>query len=257
MTIRTSLSRYLASAMALLSCLGASFKAQALSSFSDETLNYEVVYHWGMIWKHAASAKLSLQNSGDYYNTSLTAYTRSWADKIYPVRDTLTCQILKDGLKPMKYVKTSHEGKHYGKDIVEYSYSDGYSLANCTVIRQDRDTRYVKLQAPGQAYDMLSVFYFLRTLDFNTFKANGVIKSTVFSGKRKENVTVKYHKVEHVEMRNGSKQIAHHISFTFTQDGQTKSSDDIHCWISTDSRHIPLVIKGSLPVGEVRVFYVQ
>lgn len=257
MTTKNFAYRYLAYLLAAFLCLGTSLNARALSSFADETLNYEVVYHWGMIWKHAASAQLSISNNGNYYNTSLTAHTRSWADKLYKVRDTLTCRIQKDGMKPLKYVKTSHEGKHYGKDIVEYSYSDGYSSANCTVIRQDRETRYVKLQAPGQAYDMLSVFYFLRTLNYDTFKKNGVIKSTVFSGKRKENVTVKYHKVEHVEMRDGSKQIAHHISFTFTQDGQTKSSDDIDCWISTDSRHIPLVIKGSLPVGEVRVFYVK
>ena len=27
--------------------------------FNNETLNYEVVYHWGMIWKHAADASLT------------------------------------------------------------------------------------------------------------------------------------------------------------------------------------------------------
>lgn len=246
--------KYLCAAAVAIIALANSNAASA-ATFADETLNYEIVYHWGMIWKHAASAKLSIKNNGKYYDTSLTAATRSWADKLYSVRDTLTCQILKDGLKPMKYVKATHEGDHVGKDIVEYSYADGYSYADCTRIRQGRDDQYVKLQAQGQAYDMLSVFYFLRTLNYDKFKKDGKISSTVFSGKKKENVTVTYQKVEHVEMRDGSSKIAHHITFKFTQDGQTKSSDDIHCWISTDSRHIPLMLKGSLPVGEVRVYY--
>ena len=255
MTTKNFAYRYLAYLLAAFLCLGTSLNARALSTFPDETLNYEVVYHWGMIWKHAASAQLSISNNGNYYNTSLTAHTRSWADKLYKVRDTLTCRIQKDGLKPLKYVKTSHEGKHYGKDIVEYSYSDGYSSANCTVIRQDRETRYVKLQAPGQAYDMLSVFYYLRSLDFDSMKANGSVKTTIFSGRRKENLTVTYVGEENIKLRDKSTHNSHHVTFKFTQDGKKKSSDDIHCWISTDNAHIPLMIKGSVSVGEVRVYY--
>ena len=59
-------------------------------SLSNETLHYEIVYQWGVIWKHAGDATLSVSKDGDVYNASLTGMTRSWADKIYPVRDTLT-----------------------------------------------------------------------------------------------------------------------------------------------------------------------
>ena len=65
------------------------------ADFANEDLNYEIVYHWGLIWKHAASATLSLRNDGDVYRTSLTARTVSWADGVYRVRDTLTCTIAK------------------------------------------------------------------------------------------------------------------------------------------------------------------
>lgn len=223
--------------------------------FNDESLNYDIVYHWGLIWKHAASATLNINNDGNYYNASLYARTISWANNIYRVRDTLTCNIKKEGLRPIKYVKSSHEGKHYGKDIVKYSYSADSSTANCTVIRKDKETKYVTLQASGQAYDMLSVFYYLRALDYDRFKNEGKVKTTIFSGRKKENLTVKFIKQEPVKLRDKSIHDSYHITFTFTQDGQKKSSDDIHCWISTDDRHIPLLIKGSVSVGEVRVYY--
>jgi len=223
--------------------------------FSDESLNYDIVYHWGVIWKHAASATLSVSNDGSKYNTALYARTVSWADKIYRVRDTLTCKIKKEGLQPITYVKTSHEGKHFGKDIVKYTYSADSSIANCTVERKNKETKHVTLQSPGQAYDMLSVFYYLRALDYEKFMSEGKIKTTVFSGKKKESLTVKFIKQEQVRLRDKSAHDSYHITFTFTQDGQKKSSDDIHCWVSTDDRHIPLMIKGSVSVGEVRVYY--
>ena len=71
----------------------------------------------------------------------------------------------------------------------------------------------------------------------------------------KENLTVTYVGEETIKLRDKSTHNSHHVTFKFTQDGKKKSSDDIHCWISTDNAHIPLMIKGSVSVGEVRVYY--
>ena len=70
-------------------------------AFGNESLNYEIVYHWGMIWKHAGDATLSLQKSGSGYKAQLTGKTRSWADKVYPVRDTLKCTMDKQ-MRPLR-----------------------------------------------------------------------------------------------------------------------------------------------------------
>ena len=238
-----------------LGCASASATVNTSHKFADESFNFDIVYHWGLIWKHAASATLSISNNGEYYYTSLQARTVSWADKLYRVRDTLTCKIKKDGLKPQLYVKTSHEGKHYGKDVVKYTYVGDSSIANCTVNRKNKDTQHISLKTQGQAYDMLSVFYYLRAIDYDQFRNVGKIHTTVFSGRKKEKLTVKYIAQESVKLRDKSVHDSYHITFTFTQDGQTKSSDDIHCWISTHDAHIPLMLKGSVSVGEVRVYY--
>ena len=88
--------------------------------YSSETLNYEIVYHWGMIWKHAADATLSIHKSGNGYKAQLTGKTRSWADKVYPVRDTLKCT-LNSELKPLVYEKLTHEKDYYARDVVKFS----------------------------------------------------------------------------------------------------------------------------------------
>ncbi len=221
--------------------------------FSNETLNYEIVYHWGMIWKHAADAKLSIRKTSDGYFSQLSGKTRSWADKVYPVRDTLKCTMDKN-LRPLRYEKLTHEKDYYARDVIKFSYNYSHTNAHCTRYRKSGTTS-IDLSAKAQAYDMLSVFYMLRNLDYDELTRNKNYTTVVFSGKLKEYLTINYKGVESIKMRDGSKRQAHRISFKFTQKGGKQSSDDINVWMSTDASRIPLLLVGKLPVGEVKCYY--
>ena len=94
------------------------------ANFSNETLNYDIVYHWGMIWKHAGRATLTRQRSGDRCNSTLACRTISWADKIFKVRDTLSCSFSNSTLRPTIYRKNAYEGKNVCLDPVPYTNSD-------------------------------------------------------------------------------------------------------------------------------------
>ena len=222
-------------------------------AFNNETLNYEIVYHWGMIWKHAGDATLSLRNTNNGYNAQLTGKTRSWADKVYPVRDTLKCTMDKD-LRPLRYEKLTHEKDYYARDVVKFSYNYSHTNAHCTRYRSSGTTT-IDLSAKAQAYDMLSVFYMLRNLDYDELSRNKNYTTIIFSGKDKEYLTINYKGVETIKMRDDSKRKAHCITFKFTQKGGKQSSDDLTAWMSTDDSRIPLLLVGKLPVGEVKCYY--
>lgn len=224
-------------------------------SFPTESLNYQIVYHWGIIWKHAASATLTSYSSGNNFNARMSAQTISWADKIYRVRDTLYSAIDKTTFRPIRYIKSSHEGKYYGKDIIHYSHNNSQTTANTYLYRKDKPVTHNILSSNGEAYDMLSVFYYLRSLNFPSLNKNTVYQVIVFSGKRKEKLNIRYVGIETIKLRDKSQHQAYHIKFSFTQDSQKKSSDDLDTWISTDNRRIPLMIRGKLPIGEVRCYY--
>lgn len=239
--------------LALMLALSAAVAAHSYT-LTNETLHYDIVYHWGLIWKHAGSATLSIKKSGHNYDASLSARTISWADKVFRVRDTLSCTIQPSGMRPIVYRKASHEGKHSGIDIVRYSYNGNTSLAECTRIRPGKANSVVRLHANGQAYDMLSIFFYIRALDYKAMVKNHIYTTTVFSGKKKETLRIRLVGTETIELRDKSKHVAYHVSFSFTTDGKKKSSDDMHTWISTDSSHKPLMMKGKLPIGEVRCY---
>ncbi len=228
-------------------------------SFNNEKVNYKVMYKWGLVNKQAGTATLSISNHGANYITKLTAKSDPWADNFYMVRDTLNGTIRKAGFLPLFYEKKAHEGGDFKHDIVKYSRNGNRVIGYCTRIKRDEDeSKGTKkehiISATGATVDMLSVYYYMRAINYNDMKKGQVMKLNIFSGKRKELLTIKYHGTETVTYDNKSYN-CYHISFTFTSDGNKKTSDDMDAWISTDTRRIPVKLEGTLPVGKVQCFY--
>lgn len=242
---------------ALLSVLNIS-KIRA-ESLKNENLHYVISYKWGLIHKDAGEATLSLRNNGNMYDVMLSAKTKPWADKFYQVRDTLSGKIRKSDFRPLSYTKIAHEAGKYGKDVIKFNYSGNTVTGNCTRYKENKKGEVSKstkvLTGTGPVFDMLSIFYYLREIDFANLEKGHSLKATIFSGSKSETITIRCLGKEKIKLRNKSEREAYHIKFNFTTGGKKKSSDDIDTWISADAAHIPLYLTGSLPVGQVRVYY--
>lgn len=246
--------------IALLCVIFSNLGATAEKNFSDETLHYVITYKWGLITKDSGDATLSLKNRGSNYYIKLTGKTKPWADGMFQVRDTLISVMDKSKFRPLSYTKVAHEGGKYAKDIIEYTYSGNNVNGKAIKYREKKGktkTENIVLSATGDTFDMLSVFYWIRTIDPATLPIGQKVTATLFSGIHEE--TVKIWKVgeKTIKMRDGSKREAWHIRFTFTSKGGKKTSDDIDAWLSKDSKHIPLEIKGSLPLGHVCAYLIN
>lgn len=243
--------------ISLLSLIGSI--GTSASGFTDESLSFRVMFKWGLINSQAGNATLTLRTQGDNYKAILTAHSEPWADKIYRVRDTLLSTMRRNDLAAMRYEKRAHEDGKYSNDIVEYERNGDKVIGHCTRIRkkkkdQPATTETKTITATGTTVDMLSVYYYLRSLDFSTMKPGETFTINIFSGKRCERLDLNYIGIENVKIGK-TKHEAHRVNFRFTSDGKTKTSDDMAAWLSTDTRHIPLKIEGKLPVGKVQVFY--
>lgn len=229
-------------------------------TFKNETLHYVISYKWGLIHKDAGDATLSLRTRGNEYLLTLTGKTKPWADSFYQVRDTLRGVVKKEGLRPVSYTKIAHEKGKYSRDDIKYTYSGSSVGGEVKKIRVNKEgNRSVsekKLTGGGKVYDMLSVFYFLRTIDYSALTSGKTVTATVFSGSKAELLTVRCVGKETIKLKDKSKREAYHIKFKFTTEGKKKSSDDIDTWISADAAHIPLLVIGNLPVGQVKCYYI-
>lgn len=225
-----------------------------------ESLHYKVMFKWGLINKQAGSAVLSLNHGDKTYESTLTATSAPWADSFFRVRDTLIGRMDYVDFTPLYYEKIAHEGNEDKHDVVVYDYytKPGTTSANCTRKVVKKGELFVDekrtMESTGTAVDMLSSFYFMRTLPFEKWAAGHVEVLDIFSGKQKEKLSIVYQGIEDVEL-DGMMRPCYHITFRFTSSGGKKSSDDMDAWISADTTRIPLKLEGKLPVGKVNCLY--
>lgn len=230
------------------------------AGFQNEKLKYVISYKWGLIHKDAGEATLTLNRQGDNYNVMLAAKTKPWADKLYKVRDTLKTSIRANDLKPLFYEKITHEKGEFKRDEIRYTHSGNVTNGVAKRFRYNKGKEEImqnNFSATGPVYDMLSIFYYLRQLNYAQLSKNKIYTATVFSGKRKETIKIKCLGMEKIKLKDKTEREAYHIRFNFTRDGGKKSSDDMDTWISTDSNHVPLYLVGKLPLGEIRAYLIN
>lgn len=230
-----------------------------------ETLHYKVMYKWGLINKQAGTATLTLRPGRDGgFITTLTAASASWADKFYCVRDTLRGTLSPGDWKPVFYEKIAHEGGEHKHDIVRYHRSPSSAAVSATTTRKAWNKKgelitdeQRTLEAYGTTVDMLTSFFYMRSLPFENWQPGQTIAVNIFSGKQKELLTIKFRGVEDVTIpETDITRRCFHITFIFTSHGGKKSSDDMDAWISADHSRIPLRLEGKLPVGKINCYYV-
>lgn len=229
-------------------------------TFSDEILKYRVEYKWGLVEKTAGYVTIRLTNTHDRYCSTLTAASAKWADKLYKVRDTLSCEVMKEGFRPVFYEKNSHEGGDDKHDYVKYSYHGNTVRGDCVRKKWkdgklERDETKV-IEAEGTTVDMLSAFYYMRGLPYHKWEKGHKLVINIFSGKYKEILSIKYHGLEKIKC-NDKFYDCYHITFSFTADGKKKTSDDMEAWIDVAQDNIPVKLEGKLPIGKVRCFVVS
>lgn len=224
-----------------------------------ERLTYDIMYKWGLINKKAGNVSITTSDiTHDRFKAQLVATSASWADKFYMVRDTLRGHINPQNFLPSYYERVAHEGSHFSHDILHYTRNAKEVSADAKLWRKKKNeemwTDNRTHHAQGTTLDMLSAFYYMRQLDYASMQPGSAVKLNIFSGKKKEYLTIHYRGLDQVKIGK-VKYPAYHITFTFTQEGGKVSSDNMDAWISTADHRIPLLMEGKLPVGKVRAIY--
>ena len=167
-------SKFFKALLGLLLCSSAANAANPVS-LVDETLTYDVMYKWGFINKVAGYATMTLRNDGDLYRASVYAENAPWANSIYMLRDTLYTTMTKDGLFPVSYTYIAHENGKYKKDVLHFQHDGNTFTADAVRYKRSAPgepmtSSTLHLEAQGMTVDMLSSFFYLRTLDFDNMK---------------------------------------------------------------------------------------
>lgn len=237
---------------------------------SGEKLAYNIYFHMGFIWAKAGYGELSFRketrNGEQRLHGQLAAKSLSIVEHIMKVRDTLDCWF-NPNMVPTEFRKGTHEGSYNA--IAHNKYYTYWHDKNAANTLANVDSTYVtierkkqknkeavttesfKFSNKGTAYDMLSVFYSIRGLDYAKMVKGKKLQFVCYDGVKKQTIKMEYRGAEKCELRNEKKYDAYLIHLTFDTKGQ--EGTPLQVWLSKTPDHHPIkAVIGLKRIGSVQ-----
>ena len=229
------------------------FAQQNLPFQSGEQLNFTVHYKYGIVMVKAGTAQYTIKDNTFFKGkpaiyTSLTFKTTGVVDAAFKVKDTLYSYFTPE-LIPVFHRKYLHEGKsHYIEDIEYKKFSKSSTSVQSKRVR-DGNVRFdTLLITKGLGYDMLSIFTFVRTLNYSDLKTEDTFGLTSIVGKDVIPMNVRY--MGQTILDKGTtkyKTLRFEIDIVDTAFTEHKTAMEV--WISDDKNHIPIKLRAKLKIG--------
>lgn len=164
----------------------------------------------------------------------------------FKVRDRYESYIDSEGMVPWKFVRRISEGGY--KKEQDYLYHQ-------SKLAVDNGEGKI-FEIPNKTQDMISSFYYARTIDFSEATVGDVFTIKTFMDDELFDLNIKYLGKETIDIRNGEFRC---MKFApVVQEGRIfKDSDDLQVWITDDGNKIPILVKADLLVGSIKMEVVK
>jgi hypothetical protein len=209
-----------------------------------EKLTYRV--HYGFV--DAGEAVLEVRNANarfggrDAYHIVGTGRSLGAFDWFFKVRDRYETYVDKEGIFPYRFIRDVYEG---GYEI----FQDYQFYPQKRALRTHEKEEYL---TPDFVQDLLSGFYFARTLDLSKAKVGQVFEVTTFVDGEVYPLRIKYVGKETIKLRKGKFRCMKFVPVI--QAGRIwKTEEDLVVWITDDANKIPVLVKSNLMVGSIKM----
>jgi len=211
---------------------------------AGEKLEYRL--HYGLI--SAGTATLSVEKStqkiGDRELLHIIGKgnTNSSFDWMYKVRDRYESYIDADGIFPWMFMRNVDEGG--------FKINQSYEFAQHKQTVATSEGKIV--ETPEAVQDMLSSFYYARTIDFSTAKVGEVFTVNSFVDGKVWPLQIRFVGREDLKT-NGHKYKTLKFHPVVQTGRMFKHEEDVTVWVSDDNNKIPLLAQGKIFIGSIKM----
>lgn len=218
-----------------------------------ETLQYKV--HYGLI--NAAEATIEVDNDvhrvheRPCYKATVTGRTTGSFDLFLRIRDTWRSYIDTTSILPQRFFRNIEENNYRKRETIDFDHVRDVA----DVESHKRDKNNVKkgtFKVPNNVQDIVSGFYFLRTLNYDQRKVGEVIKVQGFFDEDVFNMDVIYKGREVVETKAGTIRTIRLVP-KLPGNKIFKGENAVSVYLSDDRNKVPVLIQAEMFVGAVKV----
>ncbi|MFT6997480.1 MAG: hypothetical protein ACJAQ4_001234 [Cryomorphaceae bacterium] len=206
--------------------------------------------HYGLI--DAGEAELNIYKSKRKYEgrdalhvigTGKTLGAFNW---FFKVRDRYETYLDEEGVFPWEFVRDIREGGY------EKQQTYSFHQHKAAVSTNKGDT----FKIPPLSQDMLSSFYFARTIDFSNARIGEVFTIPTFVDGEEYPLKIRYLGKENLKSRTGTYRCLKFVPVV--QEGRVfKEEEDMTVWITDDKNKIPVLAQAKVVVGSIKMELVE
>lgn len=209
-----------------------------------EILNFRI--HYGII--DAGTARLEVKKPDrkirgrEIIHVIGTGRSKGAFDWFFKVRDRYESYLDEEGVFPWLFLRDIEEGG--------YTKTQNYKFYQDKQIVENKKGKVFKV--PLGIQDMLSAFYYARTMDFSRLQLGDTVSVMSFVDDELYPLRIKFAGKETISIKSGKYRC---LKFnTIVQEGRVfKANEDLAVYISDDENKIPILGEVKLLVGSIKV----
>jgi len=223
----------------------------------------EYIAHYGPINAGVAavdvSKKLYYLNGRLCYRVDITGKTIGAFDLVNRVRDTWRSYIDTSAFMSHRFYRHIEETDYRRDEITHIEPSKNVATMRFEQWKEKKDGSKSGqhkgkkvVVVPRNVQDMISGYYYLRMLDFDSMKPGEVITIPGMLEDKTYDLKIRY-KGKSVAKTKFGKIYAHKLVPIMPKNGMFSGEDSIRFWISDDGNKIPIRIEADMVIGKVVV----
>lgn len=186
--------------------------------------------------------RLDTIHSKNVYYAEAIAKSTGLADRLYRIRDMYAGYFDPVTLLPIKSIRDIKEGNYRKFEIVDY-YHDSLKVFS---------SQSGFHEIPANIRDMVSVFFYVRQINFDTMKYDDIIDLNTWFDDELFPFDIRFRGRETIHTRSGTYNCIKLVPFV--EPGRIfRKEDDMTLWFSDDANRVPVRGKFDLIVGSIKM----
>lgn len=219
-----------------------------------EKMDFVLDYKLGAITADVATATVSLTavnfNGQPAFRCSLFGMTMKFFDVFFKVRERFDSWFTRDGLKPLKFTRDTHEGGYVARNTYMYMWDATEPYIAADVYTSKMGDMSVELPLTPCTYDLPSLFFYARNMDVDNVIPGKRYPMTFAIDEEVFNVYFIYYGKETKKIKGLGTVNTIKFSAKLLEGEVFKGEEDMIIWVSDDDNRVPVYFEAPLLVGK-------
>ena len=243
--------KFILAAFAVLVSLSAAFGQRTDLPYIDgESLTYVVTYKWAAINTDVGEAVTNLSYSDGMFHSVITGKTYKFYDIIFKVREHFESKFYEDPIRPHYFYRSTLEGKYRIKNT--FHFEKDTNLIRATIQKYDRAPVDSLLIGSGNTMDIPSLFYKVRTFDFENIPMGEKQPISFAIDDDVYNFYYVYLGKEEKKIKGLGTFNTLKFAVRLVAGSVFTGKEDMTVWVTDDGNKVPLLFESPIIVGKVQ-----